>query len=648
VGLSCGYLAADHHCIHFLRLGLVSFGWCGLWLRSWRRLTWCVVLGLLVGQSQVLSLADRHRRDPLRQQDGRRIDLSGVVVTSPSRGPASLRFLLEIESPGPGAAPPDVEVLLISSKGLPQVAMGERWRFSGTLQAPPSATYPGGPDRALQLGRKGIWHQLLVRLFREQPQRLFPPRLDGPWGAVMCLRARLVDCFRRRFQGRQAELMVGIVLGEAQGLDDDLQQAFRATGTSHLLAASGANVAIVLGVLLWLGERCGYSSYRLALPCLAVVWLTVALAGFSPSIVRAGWMSAVALLARALGRQASVGRCLSLACLIALAIHPEYVYDVSFQLSAGAVACLVTLGQAMSNLSKRRLWRQIAMTASVMIGLWPIFAWQFQSCQPAALVCNVLLAPPMEALLPVGLVLAGLDFVWAPLAQPLVWLSQATLSTVLWLVLHLSPRAPQLVLTRPTILELAIWLFGTLALYSALKRRWSISAGFWAAGVIALLWLRQPSHGPGRLIVRVVEAKHGLALWVSTPAGRQCLLMQDKAQQTSLESMLRTHGVTLADVLLLRPRPNARGHRIFKTADDVQLELVPDTVRLRYGRIRISWGGDNRPATVWVGDPDRDPPGPTLPPVWPDAGVTGGWSIPRDGPLELESDGVRLRWRRWT
>jgi ComEC/Rec2-related protein len=667
-GLALGYMVSEHHMRLTLTVLTVACVWLGLWLRPCRLLSALALLGLLVGHAQVIGLEQRHHCDSLKDQDGLWVDASGVVQTSPSHGPKTVRFVLALDriEDHPGIRPALVEVVLMGDKDLPEVAMGERWRMTGHLQAPPGEEYPDGQDRALQLARKGIWHQLLVPLRQEQCDRLVPPLADSPWGAVMRLRVKLVDCFRRRFQGRQAELLAGIVLGEAQGLDDELQQAFRATGTSHLLAASGANVMILLGVLLWISHRLGYSTHRVAFPCLGAVWLTVALAGFSPSVVRAGWMSAVALLATGLGRKANLDRCLSIGCLISLLLNPEYLFDVSFQLSAGAVICLATLGRAMALRFKNRLLKQVAITAAVLLGLWPVLAYHFQSCQPGALVANVLLAPPMESLLPLGLLLAGLDWLWPPLAVPLVWLCRAMLATVLWLVLKLAPLMPVWMLARPNSLEWLIWLLGTLGLLAWLHRFKGWAGVLWLGAVLLLLWQRLPSSGDGGLRGRVVLERRHLALWLTTPQQGQLLILEDPGQQAPLETMLRIHGVLGPDKVIVLPGLVVKPHKgkgekevvdrrrhTLRTEDGVSLDWHGGCLRLTYGRIRLTWGGtpgeQQLPSSLWLGDGSSSSLAP-----FKVAGskpkrslVKADWTLSDNGALQFDSDGVKLTCRAW-
>ena len=88
-------------------------------------------------------------------------------------------------------------------------------------------------------------------------------------------------------EGERRAVLAGIVLGEDEGLSEDLRDDFRASGLFHLLAVSGQNVALVAGgaLLAWL---VGVSRWLGELGALAAIGGYVLAVGWQPSIVRAG------------------------------------------------------------------------------------------------------------------------------------------------------------------------------------------------------------------------------------------------------------------------------------------------------------------------------------------------------------------------
>ncbi len=152
--------------------------------------------------------------------------------------------------------------------------VGSRRREGGDLTAA-VLTATGAPDLA---GRPS-WPQVVAGRLRAGLQAACHPLPAEPGG-----------------------LLPGLVIGDTSRLDPGLAEEFRATGLTHLVAVSGANVAIVLGVVLFVVRRCRAGPWLCAVVCGVALLGFVILARPSPSVVRAAAMGAVGLLALVAGR----------------------------------------------------------------------------------------------------------------------------------------------------------------------------------------------------------------------------------------------------------------------------------------------------------------------------------------------------------
>ena len=147
----------------------------------------------------------------------------------------------------------------------------------------------------------------------------------------------------------EASLGQALLLGMRDTIPDAVLDDFRATGTSHLLAISGLHVGILMALVLPMSARVfgRRRSLYLIVPLVAV-WLYAVLAGLSPSVVRASIMGTVYLAALALGRPKSILPALGLAAAVMVAISPNILWSVSFQLSFAAMAGIATLADPIS------------------------------------------------------------------------------------------------------------------------------------------------------------------------------------------------------------------------------------------------------------------------------------------------------------
>jgi hypothetical protein len=174
-----------------------------------------------------------------------------------------------------------------------------RERAGSTL--PASAGRLGVGDRLwlrAEVGRARLadrlGHRPAVVLTRPLVQARAPP--SSP---VLRVSEAVREAARRRALASlppdRAGLLVGMALGDTSLLPSDLEQAFRAAGLTHLMAVSGANLAVVLAAGLWLAGVLGLERPALAAAGVVMVVLLVVLTRWEPSVLRAGVMATLVL-----------------------------------------------------------------------------------------------------------------------------------------------------------------------------------------------------------------------------------------------------------------------------------------------------------------------------------------------------------------
>jgi ComEC/Rec2-related protein len=259
---------------------------------------------------------------------------------------------------------------------------------------------------------------------------------------------------------RDRGLVLGFLLGDTSAIEAADRDAFRRSGLSHLLAVSGANVAFVLALVAPLLRRVGYRS-RFAIG-LGVVLMFAAATRFEPSVLRAGAMAAVVMLAQVSGRDVHPARALSLAVGVLLVIDPRLVQSVGFRLSVVATAGIVVAAEPIARRVRgpAGLRSAIGVTASAQAAVAPLLVVEFGSVPLVALATNLAAAPAAAPLTMHGFVASVL----APsLPSPLARLVLAPCSwLVTWIraVAHVGARVPLEIDGRGLVVMLvvaAVW-----------------------------------------------------------------------------------------------------------------------------------------------------------------------------------------------
>jgi competence protein ComEC len=185
----------------------------------------------------------------------------------------------------------------------------------------------------------------------------------------------------------------GMLLGDKSDLDEETLTAFRDTGIAHLLAVSGLHVSVLAGAFSLLFRRNAWVRFFAVLIFCA---LYAALTAFSPSVVRAGVMILVLLLAFPLRRRPDPLSSLSAAFVLILLVNPYALWYAGFQLSFCAVYSLILLAPLIQSPLARfgsTASGMIASSAAVVLGTFPASARFFGKTQFLSLVTNLFVLP---------------------------------------------------------------------------------------------------------------------------------------------------------------------------------------------------------------------------------------------------------------
>ncbi len=220
-------------------------------------------------------------------------------------------------------------------------------------------------------------------------------------------------------------LVAGFLVGDTRDLPDVVLGRFRDAGLSHLLAVSGANLAFVLALVGPMLRRLRRAPRLVT--TVGVLMLFGAMTRWEPSVLRAGAMVSVAVLAAHLGRPAQGVRVLALAVSGLLLVDPFLVHSVGFALSVGATLGITTLAAPCARRLPGPVWlrESLGTTLAAQVGVLPVLIPVFGSLPLISIPANLLAVPLAAPLTIWGLVAGGVGGVLATsapaIAEALQW-----------------------------------------------------------------------------------------------------------------------------------------------------------------------------------------------------------------------------------
>jgi competence protein ComEC len=297
----------------------------------------------------------------------------------------------------------------------------------GRLPPPDPATGPAIADGGS--GRLAVGDRLRVRasvgrarwgdaLGRQPPVVLRDPVIEErapPRGAALRISELVRDRARERalasLAPERAGLLVGMALGDTSLLPRELEGEFRAAGLTHLMAVSGANLAVVLAAGLWLAGVAGAGRRSLAVTGIVLVVVLVVVTRWEPSVLRAGVMAGLVLLGIATQRGPGGRRALCLAVVVLLLADPGLAGALGFQLSVAATAGVLWIGplvaRTLPDRVPERAGKAVGMTLGAQATAMPALALALGPVSLAGLPANLLGLPLAGGPMLLGVVAAA-------------------------------------------------------------------------------------------------------------------------------------------------------------------------------------------------------------------------------------------------
>ncbi|WKZ46793.1 MAG: ComEC/Rec2 family competence protein [Anaerolineales bacterium] len=372
--------------------------------------------------------------------------------------------------------------------------------------------------------------------------------------ALYALKEKSLANIYRIFPDPESSLLAGILLGVDTGLTQELQQAFKDTGTAHIIAISGFNISIIAGLFFLFFSRFFGPRWGSALAVIGIVFYTV-LVGGSAAVVRAAIMGSLALFARQIGRrQFAINTLLAVAMFMCL-WNPLYVWDVGFQLSFFATLGLILYAEPFSQFASNILHRYfqsstveriiqplsdyILLTFAAQLTTIPIMAYHFQRISIVSFIANPFILPAQPAVMILGGLAVFLSLVWIPLGQLAAWVAYPFAAYTIRIV-ELFDRVPHGTLYLGdfslgfVILFYAALLFATFGwarlgewIQAARERAGALGAGtaIVALSLALLMIWRAASAFPDKLLhVTFLDVGSADAVLIKTPSGKSVLI----------------------------------------------------------------------------------------------------------------------------
>ncbi|GAB4415780.1 MAG: hypothetical protein Kow002_01130 [Anaerolineales bacterium] len=554
-------------------------------------------------QSQVPNIDAFH----IAWYNDREYDLlvTGTLAAPPDYRDRYTNLRLNVEAVDTGSGNLPVEGLLLA-RIFPNETYqyGERIRLRGRLVTPPENEEFSYRDYLARQGIHATMNNGEVTRLPGNGGKLIPR-----W--IYAFKEKALANIYRIFPDPEASLLGGILLGVDTGLPKELQEAFKNTGTAHIIAISGFNIAIIAGLFITLFSRV-LGQTRGAVTAIIGILIYTFLVGADAAVVRAAIMGTLSLMARLFGRRNTGLNALVFTAFIMAFIDPNIPWDVGFQLSFFATLGLIVYAEPFQNWAVHWVTRftdpgvaqklakpiseYVLFTLAAQLTTLPIMAYHFKQISLISLIANPFILPVQPAVMILGGIALLFSLIWIPLGTLAALVAWPFVAYTIRVV-ELFDRVPHgtielgnlsLLFVICFYLALLIW---TLArhrikdFFQAQKETLPNLPATTVAAVllvlVSIVWRAAYALPDGRLHITFLDVGSADAILVETPQGEHILINGGPSAST------------LSDGLGRRMPPLSRDLEwlIVASTQEKQLSALPRVVE-RFRPNNVLWSGN--------------------------------------------------------
>ncbi|OGY89154.1 MAG: hypothetical protein A2458_03835 [Candidatus Kerfeldbacteria bacterium RIFOXYC2_FULL_38_9] len=292
--------------------------------------------------------------------------------------------------------------LVLLGVGLqPRYSIGDLLEITCTLRRPePFETFQY--DKFLQ--RYGIGSTCYY------PQITKVAEKPGVLKFIFSFKKFLILKLQKSLSAPEHSILLGSLFGVNKALPLAWEEAFRRTGTIHLLVISGSNIVVLSALLLTVLKSLPLSHRTNILLVIGVLALYAIFTGWQPPAVRATFFGSIALVASLLGRKNQALRLLIMVATLMLILNPLLLlFDAGFQLSFLATLGIIVFSKFLEEKLTFLpeffgLRAASAVTLSATFTTAPLIAYSFHSFSLVTLPANLIVGPLMTAVMLSGVV----------------------------------------------------------------------------------------------------------------------------------------------------------------------------------------------------------------------------------------------------
>lgn len=490
------------------------FGFCILLIIRWKqkkKLSFLIIFIIcFIAFSSYTILLEKQYNKQAKEYEGQEVKIEGIVVSNPKQTEYKDSYTIkvtQIENITTKAQEKKSFQLLCNMKrgknDSIQLQYGDKIECMANYEIPSSARNEGGFDYRQYLKTKKIVG--IVTIKQEGITKIAENQGNWLMTKIQFLKNKLIDKIKTTLPEQTAGICIGLLLGDKSDISEEIQNNFKQSSLSHMLAISGAHVSyLLLGITTFLDKLKIHKRWSKIIVILFLLFF-MALVEFTPSVTRACIMCILSLMADILFQKSDVYHNLAISTFFILLFNPYAILDIGFQLSFGGTIGIILFMK--QNQNKKEIIKNVSqhsskeeieqsnekcnkfmqnskllkiikkehindkqeenkivsnikqiiqVSFSANLVIFPIMIYHFNTISATFLISNILASPVLGISLIVGMIFVIFLIIIPPMAQILSYF----LNPILQILIQITNITSKLPLSKVLVPTPKIWQIG--------------------------------------------------------------------------------------------------------------------------------------------------------------------------------------------
>lgn len=530
------------------------------------------------------------------------LEIVGTIISNPMDKQYKNQYILKVEKINENKSYKNTNLQLNVKKEEKLLSYGDKIIIKGNFEEASSARNEGGFDYKQYLKSKNVYG--IISVDKKDIKLIKKNNVD-----VIDLLANKVSNsmkikIEQNLSNETSKLLSGILIGNKNNLQKEIQEDFRNSSLSHVLAISGMHVSYIMLGITFVINKMKFNKKISKIITIFILLFFIILTGKTASVTRACFMSSYIILASLFHKKAHVLASISISLLIILIINPYLILDIGLQLSYGGTIGIVLIYPILKKLKKKKEDKNskfkkiihkvkekildiILITISANLVIFPIVLFHYNTISFTFIISNLLISPIIGIIIILGFISVFVSYIISPISKVMFLILQTFLNLLIKIA-HFCAELPFSKVYFPTPKIYVIIIYYVFLIFIILERNKiivikKINKKIIIIFVIIIIILNLILNFiPKTFTISFIDVGQGDSMLISTPKGKKILIdgggSRDEesfniGKQTLIPYLLNK-GITKLDYILISHFDSDHVGGILSVLEELKVEKV--------------------------------------------------------------------------